>query len=92
MYGVSCPKVVTTAKISASKSAGVEAAFRTGFGRERTLSSGLGRIAGLTGGTAMSELVLGYLDVTKLAVASFLARYREPTLGSYRVDLLNFPS
>lgn len=31
----------------------------------------------------MSELVLGYLDVTKLAVASFLARYREPTLGSY---------
>src|SRR3954465_3172494 len=35
----------------------------------------------------MSELVLGYLNVTKLAVASFLARYREPTLGSYQVDL-----
>ena len=35
----------------------------------------------------MSELVLSYLDVTKLAVASFLARYREPILGSYRVDL-----
>src|SRR3954465_2132346 len=35
----------------------------------------------------MSELVLGYLNVTKLAVASFLARYRQPTLGSYQVDL-----
>ena len=35
----------------------------------------------------MSELVLGYLDVTKLALASFLARYREPTLGSYQLDL-----
>jgi hypothetical protein len=35
----------------------------------------------------MSELVLSYLDVTKLALASFLARYREPTLGSYQVDL-----
>ena len=35
----------------------------------------------------MSELVLSYLDVTKLAVASFLARYRQPTLGSYQVDL-----
>jgi len=35
----------------------------------------------------MSNLVLSYLDVTKLAVASFLARYREPTLGSYQVDL-----
>src|SRR5690348_18392927 len=35
----------------------------------------------------MSELVPGYLDVTKLAFASFLARYREPTLGSYQVDL-----
>src|SRR5438270_10521096 len=38
------------------------------------------------GGT-MSELVPSYLDVTKLALASFLARYREPTLSSYRVDL-----
>jgi site-specific recombinase XerD len=35
----------------------------------------------------MSELVPGYLDVTKLAFASFLARYREPTLTSYQVDL-----
>jgi integrase/recombinase XerD len=35
----------------------------------------------------MSDLVLSYLDVTKLALASFLARYREPTLGSYQVDL-----
>ena len=35
----------------------------------------------------MSELVPNYLDVTKLALASFLARYREPTLTSYRVDL-----
>jgi integrase/recombinase XerD len=35
----------------------------------------------------MSELVLSYLDVTKLALAGFLARYREPTLGSYQVDL-----
>jgi site-specific recombinase XerD len=35
----------------------------------------------------MSELILGYLDVTKLALATFLARYREPTLGSYQVDL-----
>jgi site-specific recombinase XerD len=35
----------------------------------------------------MSDLVLSYLDVTKLAVAGFLARYREPTLGSYQVDL-----
>ena len=35
----------------------------------------------------MSELVLSYLDVTKVAVANFLARYRQPTLGSYQVDL-----
>jgi site-specific recombinase XerD len=35
----------------------------------------------------MSELVPNYLDVTKLALAGFLARYREPTLTSYRVDL-----
>jgi len=35
----------------------------------------------------MSELVPSYLDITKLAFASFLARYREPTLSSYRVDL-----
>lgn len=35
----------------------------------------------------MSELVPSYLDLTKIALASFLARYREPTLSSYRVDL-----
>jgi len=35
----------------------------------------------------MSELMPSYIDVTKLAVAGFLARYREPTLNSYRVDL-----
>src|SRR5436853_1577167 len=39
------------------------------------------------GGIRMSELVPNYLDVTKVALASFLARYREPTLTSYRVDL-----
>ncbi len=30
------------------------------------------------------------LDVTRLAVASFLARYREPTLTAYRQDLKAF--
>jgi hypothetical protein len=35
----------------------------------------------------MSELLPSYLDGTKLALAGFLARYREPTAGSYRVDL-----
>ena len=35
----------------------------------------------------MSELVPAYLDVTRLAVGGFLARYREPTLSSYRTDL-----
>jgi len=35
----------------------------------------------------MSELVPSYLDITKVALAGFLARYREPTAGSYRVDL-----
>jgi hypothetical protein len=37
-----------------------------------------------------SDLVLGYLDVTRLAVASFLARYREPTLTAYSQDLKAF--
>lgn len=37
--------------------------------------------------TTTSELVPGYLDVTRLAVASFLARYREPTLTAYTQDL-----
>jgi len=36
----------------------------------------------------MFELVsTDYLDVTKLASAGFLARYREPTLTAYRTDL-----
>jgi integrase/recombinase XerD len=35
----------------------------------------------------MSELVPNYLDIRKVAVAGFLARYREPTLSSYRLDL-----
>jgi site-specific recombinase XerD len=35
----------------------------------------------------MSELLPNYLDVNRLAIASFLARYHEPTLGSYQVDL-----
>jgi hypothetical protein len=50
------------------------------------------RLPAVPGGVAMtttttSELVPGYLDVTKLAVASFLARYREPTLTAYTQDL-----
>ena len=35
----------------------------------------------------MSELVPNYLDVTRLALGGFLARYREPTLTAYRTDL-----
>ena len=38
----------------------------------------------------MTELLPNYLDVTKLALASFLARYREPTLTAYTVDLRVF--
>jgi len=37
-----------------------------------------------------TELLPGYLDVTRLAIASFLARYREPTLTAYRQDLKAF--
>jgi integrase/recombinase XerD len=37
-----------------------------------------------------SELLPGYVDVTRLAVASFLARYREPTLTAYTQDLKAF--
>lgn len=37
--------------------------------------------------TTTSALVPGYLDVTRLTVASFLARYREPTLTAYTQDL-----
>ena len=40
--------------------------------------------------TTTSELVPGYVDVTRLAVASFLARYREPTLTAYTQDLKAF--
>ena len=45
------------------------------------------RLPAVPGGAAMTamttDLVPGYLDVTRLALASFLARYREPTLTSY---------
>ncbi len=37
-----------------------------------------------------TELLPGYLDVTRLAIASFPARYREPTLTAYRQDLKAF--
>lgn len=40
--------------------------------------------------TTTSELVRGYLGVTRLAVASFPARYREPTLTTYTQDLRVF--
>src|SRR3954454_1939681 len=37
--------------------------------------------------TTTTELLPSYLDVTRLAIASFLARYREPTLTAYTQDL-----
>jgi hypothetical protein len=37
-----------------------------------------------------SDVVPSYLDVTRLALASFLARYREPTLSAYKQDLAAF--
>jgi site-specific recombinase XerD len=40
--------------------------------------------------TTTTDLVPTYLDVTWLAVASFLARYREPTLTAYTQDLRAF--
>ena len=40
--------------------------------------------------TTTTELVPSYLDVTRLAVGSFLARYREPTLTAYTQDLRAF--
>ncbi len=40
--------------------------------------------------TTTKELLPGYLDVTRLAVASFLARYREPTRTAYTMDLRVF--
>lgn len=36
--------------------------------------------------TTTTEPVPSYLDVTRLAVGSFLARYREPTLTAYTQD------
>lgn len=40
--------------------------------------------------TTTTELVPSYLDVTRLAVGFFLARYREPTLTAYTQDLRAF--
>lgn len=40
--------------------------------------------------TTTSELLPGYLDLTRLTVTSFLARYREPTLTAYAQDLKAF--
>ena len=49
------------------------------------------RLSAVTGGAAMTtvtrDLVPSYLDVTRLAVGSFLARYREPTLTAHTQDL-----
>jgi site-specific recombinase XerD len=44
----------------------------------------------MTTRTTTAELVPSYLDVTRVALASFLARYREPTLSAYRKDLAAF--
>ncbi len=41
--------------------------------------------------TTTAELVPGSLDVTRLAVGSFLARYRESTLTAYTQDLKGVP-
>jgi hypothetical protein len=54
------------------------------------------RLPATPGGAAMTttstttDLVPTYLDVTRLALASFLAHYREPTLSGYRQDLAAF--
>lgn len=37
-----------------------------------------------------TDVVPSYLDVTRLALASFLARYREPTLTAHKQDLATF--
>jgi integrase/recombinase XerD len=37
-----------------------------------------------------TDVVPSYLDVARLALASFLARYREPTLTAYKQDLAAF--
>jgi integrase/recombinase XerD len=44
----------------------------------------------MTTTSTTTELVPTYLDVTRVALVSFLARYREPTLGAYRQDLAAF--
>lgn len=38
----------------------------------------------------MAELVPAWVDVRRLAVAGFLARYREPTLTAYKLDMRGF--
>lgn len=40
--------------------------------------------------TTTNELVPSYLDATRLAIASFLARYREPTLAACKQDFKTF--
>jgi hypothetical protein len=44
----------------------------------------------MTTTTATTDVLPNYLDVTRLALASFLARYREPTLTAYKQDLAAF--
>src|SRR3954453_18395068 len=67
--------------------AGSITAFRTRFGWVDASRGASGWSRAAVGG-AMFELVpTEYLDVTKLALAGFLARYREPTLTAYRTDL-----
>jgi Phage integrase, N-terminal SAM-like domain len=65
-------------------------ALVAGAGRAEDLSVPGDRLSAVPGGVAMtttSELVSSYLDVTRVAVGSFLARYREPTLTAYTQDL-----
>src|SRR3954447_9293426 len=40
--------------------------------------------------TPTTQLEPAWLDVTKVAIGSFLARYREPTLTAYKLDLKTF--
>ena len=51
------------------------------------------RLPAVPGGaaiTAATERMPSYLEVTRLVVGSFLARYREPTLTAYTQDLQAF--
>ncbi len=41
--------------------------------------------------TTTTQLLPRYLDVTPLAIASFLARYRGPTLTAYRTSRRSSP-